>query len=471
MRRLVPHTLFCQTLLLLLAGLAASQLAGAWIYSSARQEAVRTVGGMAAALRIANLVRLIEDAPLEWRDRIIRGSTEPGFRATISDMEPPLTMAGGEASAPAIVITSFLQDELPATPARKISAQITSGVTHTKNAGTSHGNVRPGMGAVGGHGPMRQWMVTARGLEVALQLTDARWLVVRTLLPEAGPSLAPRLILAIAVMAGIVGLVATLAVRRLTAPLATFAVAAARIGKDVRAPPLAEIGSHEVRKAARALNDMQSRLQHLIEGRTSMLAAISHDLRTELQLLRLRLEALEPADEREKLLDTVAGMENMLSATLTFARDEATAEPRRLTDIGALVGSIVDDVADAGLPIVLRTLSKPVVVECQPTALRRAIQNLIDNAIKYGKRADVSLRANVHSIDIDIDDEGPGIPEAEQQRVLQPFYRLETSRSRETGGIGLGLAIAASVAESHGGELQLSNRMGGGLRATLRLPR
>lgn len=469
MNRFLPRTLFGQTLMILLVGLAASQLAGAWIYSGARQEAVRAVGGIAAAQRIANLVRLIEDVPSKWRDRVIKGSSEPGFRVAIAINAPTLMADEQELNTPGLVIASFLKDELPATPARQIRARIFPGGTQLNGPGHGLG-MHPGMGPGFGYGPMRHWMESARGLDLAIQLTDARWVTVSTFLPDTSPGLSPRLILAIAVMAAIVGLVAALAVRRLTTPLATLSAAAARIGKDVHAAPLSETGTIEVRQAARALNDMQSRLQLMIEGRTNMLAAISHDLRTELQLLRLRVEHLEPPDEREKLLGTIAGMEAMLAVTLAFARDEATTEPRRLTDIGALAGSIVDDMADAGLAVILDTPSAQVIAECQPTALRRALRNLIDNAIKYGKRAKVTLRSNAESVVITVDDEGPGIPDAELGRVLQPFYRLETSRSRETGGIGLGLAITASIAEAHGGELTLANLPTGGLNAMLTLP-
>jgi signal transduction histidine kinase len=468
MRRLVPQTLFGQTLIILLLGLAASQLAGAWIYSGARQEAVRAVGAMGAAQRIANLVRLLEDAPVEWRNRILTGSSEPGFRASISVKEPTLVTADEE-NAPGRVVEAFLRDELPATPPRNLRVRVTlgPGLIHAP----SHGPVmRPGMGPGVGFGPMRHWMETARGLDVAVQLSDARWLTVSTLLPESGPALSPRLLLAIAVMAAIAGLVAASAVRRLTTPLSALAAAATRIGRDVRAPPLSETGSIEMRQAAHALNDMQARLRGMIDNRTRMLAAISHDLRTELQLIRLRSETLEPQSEREKLLGTVFSMEALLSASLNFARDETTDEHPRPTEIGALIASIVDDLADAGRPVTFNPHAASVVVSCRPNALRRVLTNLIDNAIKYGERATVTLQSSAAAVEIAIDDEGPGIPETELDRVLQPFYRLEGSRSRDTGGMGLGLAIAKSTADANGYMLRLTNRPERGLRASLELP-
>jgi signal transduction histidine kinase len=230
-----------------------------------------------------------------------------------------------------------------------------------------------------------------------------------------------------------------------------------------------EIGTVETRQASRAFNTMQARLRGLIENRTRMLAAISHDLRTPLTLLRLRAETVENAPERERILATIAEMDSMVTATLQFARDEAKAEPRRRTDLTALLASAIDDMADAGLPVTMEP-AEPVLHECQSTALKRAITNLLDNAVKYGERARVALRPTPQAIEITIDDDGPGIANDELARVFQPFYRAEGSRNPETGGIGLGLAIALAVVQAHDGELTLANRPEGGLRAQIRLP-
>ena len=202
-----------------------------------------------------------------------------------------------------------------------------------------------------------------------------------------------------------------------------------------------------------------------------MLGAISHDLRTQLTLLRLRAENVDQPDERDRMLKTIDEMDDMLTATLSFARDEATSEISKRIDIGAFVSSIADDMADAGLAVETGPIEPGVVVECKPLALRRALTNLIDNAVKYGGKATVAMRATATQVEITVDDEGPGIPEDQLGRVMQPFVRLEESRNRDTGGIGLGLAIAASIAEAHGGKLTLSNRREGGLRAAIVLPR
>jgi signal transduction histidine kinase len=214
---------------------------------------------------------------------------------------------------------------------------------------------------------------------------------------------------------------------------------------------------------------MQTRLRGLIENRTRLLAAISHDLRTPLTLLRLRAETVENAQERDKMLSTIAEMDSMIGASLQFARDESADEPRCPTDLASLVQSVVDDMRDGGLAVRMQP-AEPITYACQPAALKRAVRNLLDNAVKYGKAGTVAIRKLSQAIEINIDDDGPGIPQQELTRVLEPFYRLEESRSRETGGVGLGLAIAQSIAQSHGGTLALSNRPTGGLRATIALP-
>jgi signal transduction histidine kinase len=272
------------------------------------------------------------------------------------------------------------------------------------------------------------------------------------------------------IMAIVIFAVSVWAVRRVTAPLAAVSAAAERLGNDLNASPMPETGTIETRQASRAFNTMQARLRSLIENRTRMLAAISHDLRTPLTLLRLRVENVDNPQERDKMLATIAEMDSMVGTTLEFASDETTTEKRRPTDIAALVQSIVDDMADAGMPVKMEPV-EPIVYDCRADALKRAIRNILDNAVKYGKAASVAIQTAPKTFEIVVDDEGPGIPEQELSRVFDPFYRLEESRNRETGGVGLGLAIARSIVQAHRGELVLSNRLTGGLRVRIVLPR
>ena len=481
MKRLIPQTLFGQTLLLLLVGMGLSLLAGSWIYVSARQEAVRAVGGLAAAERIINLSRLIEDVPAEWRDRIIAGANDAGFRIRLTGKQPAPT--GGDSLTPeAAHIEAYLKEALPSHKVRVAlaadggEANVGPWRHHAPWSRMGHGPGGPMAGPLQDqgpmmHGPFARWNMSWRALLAGVELKGGQWLEFSTTLPDSGPMMSPRLIVALGVMAVMIALLTAWVARRLTAPLTVLADAAERLGRDVRAPPLSVSGSRELRSAAQAFNEMQTSLKRLIENRTQMLGAISHDLRTQLTLLRLRAEAVDQADDRDRMLKTIDEMEDMLTATLSFARDEATSETGKRIDIGAFVTSIADDMTDAGLAVQTGPIELGVVVECKPLALRRALTNLIDNAAKYGAKATVDMRATPAQVEITVDDQGPGIPEDQLGRVMQPFVRLEDSRNRDTGGIGLGLAIAASIVEAHGGTLTLNNRREGGLRASIALPR
>ncbi|HET8995656.1 MAG TPA: ATP-binding protein, partial [Acetobacteraceae bacterium] len=309
-----------------------------------------------------------------------------------------------------------------------------------------------------------------RSLQAAVRLSDGMWLSFATALPNAAPPTQWPFFAATATMAVIVVLASAWAVGRVTAPLRLLAQAAERLGRDVNAPPILEAGTREMRQATQSFNQMQARIRRLVDNRTRMLAALSHDLRTPLTLLRLRTEGLPESEDRDRMLATIGELDTMIGASLSFARDQAVAEAKRRTDVGALLTSIVDDMADAGLPVTVAS-AESVVLDCQPVSLRRALTNLIDNAVKYGGSAHVAIAATASSVTITIDDSGPGIPEAELQKVFEPFHRLEESRSRETGGTGLGLSIAQSIVQAHGGDIVLANRPEGGLRASIFLPR
>jgi len=224
-----------------------------------------------------------------------------------------------------------------------------------------------------------------------------------------------------------------------------------------------------VRRAAQAFNIMQGRVRRLVEDRTQMLAAISHDLRTPITRLRLRAEFVDDDVQRDKMLSDLDEMERMIASTLAFARDDAAREIRRPTDIAALVQGLVEDLVATGIEASYAG-PESLVMRARPMGLKRAVANLLDNAGKYGKRARVRLEARPGDVLVVIDDDGPGIAEGDREMVFAPFVRLETSRSRDTGGTGLGLSIARAGIRAHGGDIQLANRPEGGLRVTVELP-
>lgn len=455
----LPRSLLGQTLAILLAGFLVSHVVGAWIYAGAREDAVRSVGAFAIAERVANLTRLVDETPADLRARIVAALNEPTFSVSLSHDAPDLSLAGMDAVARAI--GALIADRL-SRPDLRIAVAV-SGPSGLPFMAPPRGPMAMGRGL------MLHDMGAWRALEMAVELSDGEWLSFATAVPDTGPPVAWPFILSLALTGLIVVVVSAWAVRRVTAPLGVLASAAERVGLDIATEPLAEVGTAEMRQASRAFNQMQTRLRQLIENRTRMLAAISHDLRTPLTLLRLRAETIDNPDNRTKMLATIAEMDAMVGATLAFARDEATTEPRRRADLAALLASIVDDMADAGLPVTMEP-SEPVVCECQPGGLKRALANLLDNAVKYGGRAHAHIRIASQTVEITIDDDGPGIPEEELARVLEPYYRSEASRNRETGGVGLGLAIALATVRAQGGRLSLSNRPEGGLRAIVALP-
>jgi signal transduction histidine kinase len=275
------------------------------------------------------------------------------------------------------------------------------------------------------------------------------------------------------VMAVALFVIVTFMVRRLTRPMAELAVAAERLGRGEAVPPVPERGPADVRETTRAFNRMHARLQRFVQDRTRMLAAISHDLRTPITSLRLRAEFIDDEEIRGKILETLDDMQRMAEATLAFAREEAAQEDTRAVDLAALTDSVCADLADMGQDVTFAGAPRSHYLG-RTSSLKRALRNLIENAVTYGRRARVALEAGDHEWRIVIEDDGPGIPEADFERVFAPFVRLEESRNPETGGVGLGMAISRSIVRGHGGDIALANRRGPhgieGLRVTIRLP-
>ncbi len=304
--------------------------------------------------------------------------------------------------------------------------------------------------------------------KIGVRQSDGRWLVAEPKPMLRLGSWQLHILLTIGLSALIVAPVAWLFARRLSAPIAVFAEAADRLGRDPRAAPLEVGGSREVAAATEAFNRMQERLRRYVEDRTAMIGAIAHDLRTPLTRLRFRIEAT-PDDIRGKLASEIDQMDAMISATLAFVRDTTRAGPREKLELSSLVESILDEAAETGSDATALP-SDRLVVEGDPIALRRLIGNLVENALKYGQRVRGRVFAEDGCAIVEIEDDGPGAPPQEIERLFEPFYRGEPSRNRETGGAGLGLAVVRSIARAHGGDVTLHNRAGGGLTARVSLP-
>jgi len=254
-----------------------------------------------------------------------------------------------------------------------------------------------------------------------------------------------------------------------TKPLKRLSEAADRFGADVNAEPMPETGPSEVKHAAAAFNRMQRRLRQFVLERTRMLAAISHDLRTPLTRMRLRAEMLEDSDQRNRMLNDLMEMEQMVGATMAFAREETVDEATQRLDVRALLEMIRDDALDMGQDVTLKP-GDGILSPMRPRTLKRAVVNIVGNAVRYAGAVELDLRCEADEAVISVVDHGPGIPADERDAVLRPFYRCEGSRSRDTGGIGLGLSIAADTVAAHGGRMVLSETPGGGLTVEIRLP-
>ncbi len=266
-----------------------------------------------------------------------------------------------------------------------------------------------------------------------------------------------------------IAFLAYLVARMTTRPLKQLAVAAQELGNDINRPPLDLTGASEIRQASAAFNAMQARIRQYIFQRTQMLAAITHDLQTPLTRMRLRLEKVADAELQERLIGDLSAMQAMVREGLELARSMDTTESMQMLDLDSLLASSCDDAADANQPVTLNGRSGMAILG-RPLDLRRCLGNLIDNAVKYGREAQVTVDRVNGAARIRVRDQGPGIPPNEQARVFDPFYRVETSRSRESGGTGLGLTIARNIAGQHGGSIALANHPEGGLEVTLMLP-
>ena len=262
---------------------------------------------------------------------------------------------------------------------------------------------------------------------------------------------------------------AYLVARMTTQPLQQLARAANDLGRDINHPPLELAGASEIRQASAAFNAMQARIRQYIMQRTQMLAAITHDLQTPLTRMRLRLEKVTDPDLKQKLLEDLSATQAMVREGLELARSMDSTEPMQAVDLDSLLESVCYDASDAGQPVTVQGKAEMALM-ARPLALRRCLTNLIDNAVKYGGQANVSVERLAGAVQVRIVDQGPGLAPSELGRVFDPFYRVESSRSRESGGTGLGLTIARNIAEQHGGKITLANCKEGGLEATLILP-
>ncbi|PZW48986.1 hypothetical protein C8P66_10311 [Humitalea rosea] len=442
-RRLVPASLAGRTALVLVLGLMVVQAAGLTIHALDRVDLQRLGQAREVSSRIFGLWRSVVLAAPDRRE------------AVLADIELPLGLVAALDARP-IVRPGMPAPPLPAVRMFRLEVML-----------AAPPRFRP-----------REVLLAATpqvdGMLIAFRLPEGEWLNMIVHLPPPRPWHSETFLSAFAVMTIAAVLMALWATRRLTRPVVDLARAAERLGRDVNAPPLPEDGPREVGMAARAFNTMASRIRRFVGDRTQLLAAIGHDLRTPITRLRLRAEFMEDDEQRRKMLSDLDEMEAMITATLAFARDDAATEPSVALDLAALARTVLDEAADAR-PELADSLDyqgpERLTVRVRPVALKRALANLVGNAMAYGGAARIRLSLPSKGlVRLAVEDDGPGIPEDQMEAMFQPFRRMESSRNRETGGVGLGLPIARNIFRAHGGDITLANRPEGGLVAMGSLP-
>ena len=442
--RLWPRSLGARTAVVLLAGLALVQVIGLVIHGLDRVDLQRLGQARDVAERVVGVYRSFVATPAPQRP------------ALLSELRRGTALTVEMADTPPVGNTA----ELPAPIARLLRVHV---------------NLVPlGMPASRWREIVFHGSPESQRITVAFRLPDDAWLHVTVPVERPAPWHSPMFQLAFVLMTVVAALLILWAVRRLTAPVRTLAEAAEALGRDVNAPPLPETGPLEVARAAAAFNTMAGRIRRFVADRTELLSAIGHDLRTPITRLKLRAEFMEDDEQRTKMLADLAELEAMVSATLAFGRASRTDEPVVALDLAELLRTILDEARDTW-PAVEDRLSYEgpahQTVQARSLALKRALMNLVSNAVKYGGSARLRLYPPAEGmIRVEVDDDGPGIPGGELERVFEPFHRAEPSRNRETGGVGLGLPIARNILRSSGGDVTLSNRPEGGVRAVVTLP-
>ena len=430
--------------LILIAGVLVSALLTIWLSLSERQRMIGQFRDYHAVERVAQFVQSLERIQPDLRSPFLAAATGIGMHAELAGPNEPVSEQQSK-------LAEMLDQRLPeqhqvfSTPPRASDCPGRMGQRRAEEK-------RPVCEAL---------LVT---------LSDGEQLRI-SVVPPRPPQLAPRpenwdygllFLLCIGVLAGVVA-------RMTVRPLKQLAQAATELGNNIERPPLPEQGANEIRQAAAAFNTMQGRIRHHIQQRAHILAAITHDLQTPLTRLRLRLEKVDDTELRDKLVSDLSAMQGMVKEGLDLARSMDSAEPMQRLDFDSLIDSVCEDARDAGQSVTVSGKTN-VSLRARPLALRRCLTNLIDNAVKYGGYADISVKRDGAFVVTHIRDGGPGIPNDAMEQVFEPFYRLENSRSRQTGGTGLGLTIARNIAEQHGGRIRLLNQSTGGLEAVLELP-
>jgi len=457
MRTLRLDTLGIQLTVLTVGALIVAQVISLWLFADERSMAVRAALGFETAGRAASVAKLLEEAPFNLQASILRAANSPLVRFDMTD-EPAVQDTehsdGGmiEARVRTLLDDSYSREirvEL-----HEIDGQLVALPQLSENMTEMHA-------------AMMRGELSAVEMNMSIALSGGKWLNVGTRFERPPIQLPFYSMLTFAMTAALILVVVFwFLLTRLTGPLRRLVGAADMLGRGEDIAELPTVGPAEVRDLTATFNRMQERLTRFVADRTRLLAALGHDLRSPLTAMRVRAEMVDDAETRDSLVNSVEEMQTMVEATLTFARGLTGNEEAETVDVGTFLAALQSDMMD-----VFDLAHGPdFAARIRPNAFRRALRNVIENAIRYGESAHVAYELQQDNLVITVEDIGPGIPADELERVFDPFYRLETSRSLETGGHGLGLSIARTIIRAHGGDISLMNRENGGLRATIFVP-
>ncbi|BFM18569.1 ATP-binding protein [Maricurvus nonylphenolicus] len=458
-----PKKLRTQMVVLVLITLILAQGISLWVLSNAHSKALESHNQRFLFRQLSAIVQLLESTPPSLHENILSAWHRPGIHFQQLD-SPSINKTDKEIEARLTErLTLWLGDEYR--DRIRVAVEMKDKPPRRYKADKERYKEK--------HSHHRRPPLPLETLIIEVQLQDNRWLQSQVATPAVSPLAARQTLTFLLISSVLVLAVVIWRLRRITRSLSDLTQAASDLGRGQKVAALDAQGPEDIKTAINAFNHMSERLDRFVLERTRMLAALSHDLRTPITSMRLRLELMQASEERDKLLASLEDMQQMSEATLAFIRESGDTEATRQVDLTALLDSLCDDFIDLGAALTFdqsSTPDQPPILACRPVSLKRALRNLLENAVKYGESVNVNLSENPNGhIVIQIQDQGPGIPETELERVFEPFYRVESSRNRDTGGIGLGLSISRQVIVNHGGELRLKNTTAG-LLVEIELP-
>ena len=402
-----------------------------------------------------DMVRIIEAAPAPMREQLAGAATTPAVRVDWYAATSPVSSVFDQATDEAPEHSREVMEKLLGETPRTVRILLPGGSRDVLMSTPELEEER---------------LKYPHAYMLAVQHFDGSWLVFTV--PERlwGLPWRDRWAMWLAFLTVSTGIVSAIAARQLVRPIRKFAAAIRLFGTNPGAAPIAEAGPTELLGVIASFNEMQGQIRKFVAYRTAMLAAISHDLRTPLTRIRLRGELIEDDVQQARLFRDVDELQAMVDGALAFFRGDADEEAVTSFDLPGVLQTIGNDYADQGIDVAYRGPARTV-YRGRPFALKRAFTNLIENAVKYGTPPTIELICREKAITIAIRDQGPGIPTEALERVFEPFYRIESSRDRTMGGVGLGLTAALAIVRGHGGNIVLSNLPAGGLGALVTLPR